>query len=99
MAQPSMRTDIPVFRAFLAVEGGGTGIEFPTVAAGVGLALSTVLYVAGGVLTDKFDALASALKRQNNSISQASLRATETRNKAGAVKRRFFNWQYLLLRP
>jgi hypothetical protein len=52
MAQPSMRTDIPVFRAFLAPEGGGTGIEFPIVAAGVGLALSTTL--------------ASARKRQNN---------------------------------
>jgi Flp pilus assembly pilin Flp len=66
MAQPLMRTDIVTFRAFLAAEAGGTGIEFAIVAAGVGLALSATLYVVGGMLTDKFEAIASALKRQNN---------------------------------
>jgi Flp pilus assembly pilin Flp len=66
MAQPLMPIDITIFRAFLAAEGGETGIEFPIVAAGVGLALSATLYVVGGVLTDRFEAIASALKRQNN---------------------------------
>jgi Flp pilus assembly pilin Flp len=66
MAQPLMRIDIVTFRAFLAAEAGGTGIEFAIVAAGVGLALSATLYVVGGMLTDKFEAIASALKRQNN---------------------------------
>lgn len=54
------------FRAFLASEGGGTGLEFVIIAAGVGLALSATLYVVGGVITEKYEAVASALKRQNN---------------------------------
>lgn len=54
------------FRAFLASEGGGTGLEFVIIAAGVGLALSATLYVVGGVITGKYEAVASALKRQNN---------------------------------
>jgi Flp pilus assembly pilin Flp len=66
MALPSMRTNMRTFRAFLAAEGGGTGLEFVIIAAGVGLALSATLYVVGGVVTEKYEAVASALKRQNN---------------------------------
>jgi Flp pilus assembly pilin Flp len=61
-----MRPDITTFRAFLAAEGGGTGIEFAILAAGIGLGLSATLYVVGGMVTGKFDAIAAALKRQNN---------------------------------
>jgi len=66
MAMPSMRTSMTTFRAFLAAEAGGTGLEFAIIAAGVGLALSSTLYVVGGVVTEKYAAIASALKRQNN---------------------------------
>jgi Flp pilus assembly pilin Flp len=66
MALPSMRTNVKTFRAFLAAEDGGTGLEFVIIAAGVGLALSATLYVVGGVITEKYEAVASALKRQNN---------------------------------
>ena len=54
------------FRAFLAAEGGGTGIEFTIVAAAVGLAMAVPLYVVGGMLTETFERLESALKHQNN---------------------------------
>lgn len=66
MALPSIRAVVTTFRAFLASEGGGTGLEFVVIAAGVGLALSATLYVVGGVVTEKYEAVASALKRQNN---------------------------------
>lgn len=66
MARPSMRTSTTTFRAFLAAEGGGTGLEFVIIAAGVGLALSATLYVVGGVVTEKYEAVAAALRRQNN---------------------------------
>lgn len=66
MALLSMRAVMKTFRAFLASEGGGTGLEFVIVAAGVGLALSATLYVVGGGVTEKYEAVASALKRQNN---------------------------------
>jgi Flp pilus assembly pilin Flp len=65
MALPSMRRSMQTFRAFLAAEGGGTGLEFVIIAAGVGLALSATLYVVGDV-TGKYEAVAAALKRQNN---------------------------------
>ena len=61
-----MRTGMATFRAFLAAEAGGTGLEFVIVAAGVGLALSAALYVVGGVVTEKYEAIGSALKHQNN---------------------------------
>jgi len=66
MARPSMRASMRAFRAFLAAEGGGTGLEFVIIAAGVGLAISATLYVVGGVVTEKYEAVAAALKRQNN---------------------------------
>ena len=66
MALPTMRTGMATFRQFLAAEGGGTGPEFVMIAAGVGLALSATLYVVGGVVTGKYEAVAAALKRQNN---------------------------------
>lgn len=66
MVLPSMRTSVRTFRAFMAAEGGGTGLEFVMIAAGVGLALSATLYVVGGVATEKYEAVSSALKRQNN---------------------------------
>lgn len=66
MARPSMRRSMQTFRAFLAAEGGGTGLEFVIIAAGVGLALSATLYVVGGGVTGKYEAVAAALKRQNN---------------------------------
>jgi Flp pilus assembly pilin Flp len=61
-----MRTGMTTFRAFLAAESGGTGLEFVIVAAGVGLALSAALYVVGGVVTEKYEAIWLALKHQNN---------------------------------
>jgi Flp pilus assembly pilin Flp len=66
MALPSMQRSMQTFRAFLAAEGGGTGLEFVIIAAGVGLALSAALYVVSGVVTEKYEAVAAALKRQNN---------------------------------
>jgi Flp pilus assembly pilin Flp len=66
MAQPLKRSKMISFRAFLAAEAGGTGIEFTIVAAGVGLAISVPIYLVGGMLTEKFEMIASALKRQNN---------------------------------
>lgn len=55
-----------IFRAFLAAEAGGTGIEFTIIAAGVGLAISVPLYLVGAMLNDKFEMIASALRHQNN---------------------------------
>ena len=66
MALPSVRTSVKTFRAFLAAEDGGTGLEFVVIAAGVGLALSATLYAVGGGVIEKYEAVASALKRQNN---------------------------------
>ena len=66
MALPTMQSSLRTFRAFLAAEGGGTGLEFVVIAAGVGLTLSATLYMVSGVVTGKYEAVASALKRQNN---------------------------------
>jgi Flp pilus assembly pilin Flp len=66
MAQPSIQAGRRTLQAFLAAEDGGTGLEFVIIAAGVGLALSATLYVAGGVVTGQYEAVAAALKRQNN---------------------------------
>ena len=66
MALPSIQAGMRTFRAFLGAEDGGTGLEFVIIAAGVGLALSATLYVAGGVVTGKYEAVAAALKHQNN---------------------------------
>lgn len=66
MALPSMRTCMRTFRAFLAAEDGGTGLEFVIIAAGVGLALSATLYAVSGTITGKYEAVAAALKDQNN---------------------------------
>jgi Flp pilus assembly pilin Flp len=65
VARPVIRS-IRSFRAFLAAEGGGTGIEFTIIAAAVGLAMAVPFYVVGGMLTEKFERLESALKHQNN---------------------------------
>jgi Flp pilus assembly pilin Flp len=66
MAQPSKRSKMKSVRAFLAAEAGGTGIEFIIIAAGVGLAMLVPLYLVGTMLTEKFEMIAAALKRQNN---------------------------------
>jgi Flp pilus assembly pilin Flp len=66
VARPVIRSKITSFRAFLAAEAGGTGIEFTIIAAAVGLAMALPLYLVGGMLTEKFELIASALKRQNN---------------------------------
>jgi len=63
---PVIRSKIPSFRAFLAAEAGGTGIEFTIIAAVVRLAMVVPLYLVGGTLTEKFELVASALKRQNS---------------------------------
>ncbi|WP_154072457.1 Flp family type IVb pilin [Bradyrhizobium erythrophlei] len=55
-----------LFRAFLAAEAGGTGIEFTIIAAGVGLAMLVPLYLVGSMLSEKFEMIAAALKHQNN---------------------------------
>jgi Flp pilus assembly pilin Flp len=65
MARPSMRSGMTTFRGFLAAESGGAGLEFAIVAAGVGLALSAVLHVVGGVVVAEFEAVDNALKHQN----------------------------------
>ena len=53
-------------RAFLAAESGGTGLEFTLIAAVVGLAMSVPLYLVGNMVTEKFELIAAALKRQNH---------------------------------
>jgi Flp pilus assembly pilin Flp len=53
-------------RAFIAAESGGTGLEFTLIAALVGLAMSVPLYLAGSMLNEKFELLATALKRQTH---------------------------------
>ncbi|MGO8911582.1 MAG: hypothetical protein ACLQDM_19995 [Bradyrhizobium sp.] len=54
------------FRAFLAAEAGGTGIEFTIIAATVGLMMAVPLYLAGAMITEKFELISAALKRLNN---------------------------------
>jgi len=66
MAQPSKRSKLKSLRAFLTAEAGGTGIEFTMIAAGVGLAMLVPLYLVGSMLSEKFEMIAAALKRQNN---------------------------------
>jgi len=66
VARPVIRSRITSFRAFLAAKGGGTGVEFSIIAAAVGLAMAVPLYVVGGMLTEKFERLETALKHQNN---------------------------------
>jgi Flp pilus assembly pilin Flp len=53
------------FRAFLAAETGGTGIEFTLIAAVVGLMMALPLYLVGNMLTQKFELIAAALRHQN----------------------------------
>jgi Flp pilus assembly pilin Flp len=53
------------FRAFLAAETGGTGIEFTLIAAVVGLMMALPLYLVGNMLTGKFELIAAALRHQN----------------------------------
>jgi Flp pilus assembly pilin Flp len=53
-------------RAFLAAEAGGTGLEFTIIAAAVGLMMAVPLYLTGAMITEKFELIAAALKRQNN---------------------------------
>ena len=66
MTQPVVPSKLTSFRAFLAAEAGGTGIEFTIVAATVGLMMAVPLYLAGAMITEKFELIASTLKRQNN---------------------------------
>ena len=61
-----IRSKMTAVRAFLAAESGGTGLEFTLIAAVVGLAMSVPLYLVGSMLTEKFELLAAALKRQNH---------------------------------
>jgi Flp pilus assembly pilin Flp len=61
-----IRSRIATFRAFLAAEAGGTGLEFTVIAAVVGLAMALPLYLAGSMITEKFELVAAALKRQNS---------------------------------
>ncbi len=60
---PSKATSIG---AFLAAEAGGTGLEFTIIAAAVGLMMAVPLYLTGAMITEKFELIAAALKRQNN---------------------------------
>jgi Flp pilus assembly pilin Flp len=66
MALPVIRSKITSFRAFLAAEAGGTGLEFTLIAAVVGLMMALPLYLVGNMITEKFELVAAALKRQNN---------------------------------
>ena len=52
--------------AFLAAEAGGAGLEFTIIAAAVGLMMAVPLYLTGAMITEKFELIAAALKRQNN---------------------------------
>jgi Flp pilus assembly pilin Flp len=66
VAQPVIPPKIRSFRAFLAAEAGGTGIEFTVIATIVGLMMAVPLYLTGIMITEKFELLASALKHQSN---------------------------------
>ena len=52
--------------AFLKAETGGSGIDYAIIAAGVGLGVSISLYETGVMLSSRFEAIAAALKRQDN---------------------------------
>jgi Flp pilus assembly pilin Flp len=52
--------------AFLAAESGGVGLEFTIIAAAVGLMMAVPLYLTGAMITEKFELIAAALKRQTN---------------------------------
>ncbi|MGZ5873301.1 MAG: hypothetical protein ACXWKP_14470 [Bradyrhizobium sp.] len=66
MARPVVSSKARSFRAFLAAEAGGTGLGFTIVAASVGLMMAVPLYLTGAMITEKFEQIASALKRQHN---------------------------------
>ena len=66
MVQPAMPPKVASFRAFLAAEAGGTGLEFTLIAAVVGLMMALPLYLVGNMLTEKFELIASAFRRQNH---------------------------------
>jgi len=65
MARPVPESKATTFRAFLAAESGGTGLEFTLIAGVVGLAMAIPLYLAGSMITEKFERVAAALKHQN----------------------------------
>jgi Flp pilus assembly pilin Flp len=52
--------------AFLAADSGGAGLEFTVIAATVGLMMAVPLYLTGAMITEKFELIATALKRQTN---------------------------------
>jgi Flp pilus assembly pilin Flp len=52
--------------AFLAAESAGAGLEFTIIAATVGLMMAVPLYLTGAMITEKFELIAAALKRQTN---------------------------------
>jgi Flp pilus assembly pilin Flp len=66
VTRPVVPSKATSFRAFLAAEAGGTGLEFTIVAAAVGLMMAVPLYLTGAMITEKFEQIGSALKRQNN---------------------------------
>jgi Flp pilus assembly pilin Flp len=66
MVRPLKQSRVRLFRAFLAAEAGGTGIEFTIIAGGIGLAMLFPLYLVGSMLSEKFEMIAAALKHQNN---------------------------------
>jgi Flp pilus assembly pilin Flp len=65
MATPVLRSKATTFRAFVAAESGGTGLEFTLIAGVVGLAMAIPLYLAGSMLTEEFERIATALRHQN----------------------------------
>jgi Flp pilus assembly pilin Flp len=66
VTRPVVPSKATSFRAFLAAEAGGTGLEFTIVAAAVGLMMAVPLYLTGAMITEKFEQIGSAPKRQNN---------------------------------
>jgi Flp pilus assembly pilin Flp len=52
--------------AFLAAESGGAGLEFTIIAATAGLMMAVPLYLTGAMISEKFELIAAALKRQTN---------------------------------
>ena len=65
MVPPVKRSKVTLFRAFLAADTGGTGLGFTLVAGVVGLMMAIPLYLAGNMISEKFEMIAAALRHQN----------------------------------
>jgi pilus assembly protein Flp/PilA len=50
------------FLKFLSDESGATAIEYGLIAAGISLAIITIINTLGGTLNDKFTSINSSLK-------------------------------------